>query len=322
MKKPRLLILLILISGYLQSQTDSTISFIAYWNIGDQYKYELVKEKYREKNGEVVKNDSNTYLIDFKVIDSTKKSYTINWKYNNYLKDTINVDQELANIIKELEKIEINYDTDELGSFLQIHNWKDIKKTMERLEKYLIDINPSSDSINLKRLMKPMEKAYKSEEGIQNLLFDELQYFHWLFGIELNIYDTLEYEDFIPNILGGEPFRTNSVIYFDSIDFENTTCSVIQKSSFNQADFQSFMKTLIDDIISRTSTPKEEREKQIAEMKTVLNNAEISIEDLNYYVIDYYYGVPIYIYSERYFEYKYQETRIEQKSSVEIILIE
>lgn len=322
MKKIRLIILLILISGNIYSQNDSTIAFIAYWNIGDQYKYELIKKKFREKNGEVIKNDSNTYLMDFKVIDSTKNSYTINWKYNNYLKDTIKVDEELTNIIKDLEKIEVNYDTDEFGSFLQIHNWKDIKKTMERLEEYLIDINPSSDSINLKRLLKPMEKAYKSQDGIENLLFDELQYFHWPFGIELSIYDTVEYEDFIPNILGGKPFSTKSVIYFDSIDYENTTCSVIQETSFDQTDFQEFIKTLIDDIISRTSTPKEEREKQITEMKSILDEAIISIEDINYFVIDYYYGVPIYVYSERFFEYEYQESRIEQKTSVEIILLE
>lgn len=80
MKSKFLLLSFLLTSLFSFAQIDSTkVQFVAYWSIGDSYDFKVTKVKQQWKEGKQTKDEKRSYTANFKVIDSTATSYTIDW---------------------------------------------------------------------------------------------------------------------------------------------------------------------------------------------------------------------------------------------------
>ena len=136
------LLVLLIFTISLFGQTDTTkVAFIAYWSKGDSYDFKVTKVKKQWTNDKLTKNDSTQYIANFKVLDSTEKSYTLQWSFKNLLasnyRENLNKlyeDKQAVNdIIKKYDVTKVIYKTDEYGEFLEIINWKDISTLMSNM---------------------------------------------------------------------------------------------------------------------------------------------------------------------------------------------
>ena len=83
------LYLLLVVCFSVYSQTDSTkLTFVAYWEVGDSYNFKISKSKKEWRDQELIKNDSSQYIANFKVLEATATSYTIQWSYTDQIVDT------------------------------------------------------------------------------------------------------------------------------------------------------------------------------------------------------------------------------------------
>jgi len=142
MNKTLTLLILLVFTIPLFGQTDTTkIAFIAYWSKGDSYDFKVTKIKKRWTNDKLTKNDSTQYIANFKVIDSTEKSYTLQWTFKNFLTNSYRENlnklyenkQAVNDIVKKYDVTKVIYKTDEFGEFLEIINWKDISSLMSNM---------------------------------------------------------------------------------------------------------------------------------------------------------------------------------------------
>ncbi|WAC03008.1 hypothetical protein N7U66_05095 [Lacinutrix neustonica] len=245
MNKLLSLILLLIFTTPIFSQIDTTkVSFIAYWSKGDNYNFKVTKIKKMWTNDKLTKNDSTQYIANFKVIDSTEKSYTIQWSYKNYLINTykenlnkIYEDKKAVNeIVKKYDVTKVIYKTDEYGEFLEIVNWQDISKLMSNmlgeLEKSIQARKPDKLK-EVKQAMKPLAEIYSSKDGIEQLILYELQYFHFPFGTEYDLNSPFEYEQELPNMVGGEPIKGNAKLSIVEVDFEEFYCVLKEEVELN-----------------------------------------------------------------------------------------
>lgn len=322
MKQKITLLLLLFISLMSYGQIDSTkVAFVAYWSIGDDYDFKVSKVKREWRNDVLTKKDSSQYIANFKVLDSTEKSYDIQWTYKNNIVSTFQQeakkifdDKEALNqILKKNDLSKVIYRTNELGEFIEILNWKELGESIKLLQQEMLNSferkNPEK-VIELRNAINPIIEIYSSKQGIEQLAINELQFFHFPFGLEYDITAPIEYEQEFPNLLGGSPIKGNATLTFEEVDFENSFCSIKEQTVINSDDTKRVVKELFTKMKMDDSNAKE-----------TIDNAIFDITDLNYYQFYYYPGVPHYIYGGRKFIFKMENTDIEKIEELFIELI-
>ncbi|GAB5465558.1 MAG: hypothetical protein Kapaf2KO_09940 [Candidatus Kapaibacteriales bacterium] len=286
-----ILVTFILSYSHCTGQNDSiTVPFVSYWAKGDSYDFKVTKIKQQWKEDELAKNDSSSYLVNFEVIDSTETRYIIKWSYKTNLRG-FNIPENLIDRFSKYQMTEVIYQTNELGEFLGIENWEEIASMMKGLFTDLIVLLSEEESTKkeeLEKAMQPLIRIYESKEGIEQLVFKELYFFHFPFGLEYDINEPIEYEEQLPNMFGGKPIRGNAKLYFEEVDYENSYCIMIQEMELNPEDTKEIVLTLF----KRMGL-------QDKEMKKAMKTAKFDITDYNRYEYYYYPGIPINIETNR-----------------------
>ncbi len=287
-------LILFLFTTPLLAQSDSTLSFIAYWQKGDTRKFKVTKKQQQYKNDELTKNSTNAYVVNFKVLDADKKSYLIEWTFENTL---ISSNQMPADFFKGLEKyryLTIKYRTDENGTFQEILNWKEFAGLMNELFDKIPAGMPQKEAENFKKVMVPLRQMYTSREGIEELVLKEIKYFHWPFGVQFAVNDTLTYEESLPNMMGGDPVKAKGSMYFEQVDFRKSTCRFINELVLDQEDARRLITQSLDKLMAQASR-EAGGEKKREEMRKLFAEMKMDIRDYNSFSYQYDLGWPILI---------------------------
>ena len=296
------------------SQTDSTkVAFVSYWSVGDSYDFKISKitKKWDKDNQE--KEDREEYVANFTVIDSTDDSYTIRWKYENELKNTYQIPDELAEKFSKYSVTEIIYKTSEVGDFVEVVNWKEISKSMNGMFNDMISVLGQKDK-KLKKFLEerfePMKEMYSSKEGIEGLVLKELQYFHYPMGVEFDYSEPLLYDDEIPNLLGGGLIKAKGKLTISSVDHEEGFCIMKQELNLDTED----TKKLILDVFKTLKIEGAEADK-------MLKTAIFTINDNN--IFEYYFnpGIPHRIETLREMNVNINDTKMKRTDQVIIELL-
>ena len=322
MNKQISLILLLIFTTSLFSQIDTTkVSFIAYWSKGDNYNFKVTKIKKMWTDDILTKNDSTQYIANFKVIDSTENSYTIQWTYKNNLintyKENLNKIYEnkraINDIIKKYQVTKIIYKTNEYGEFLDIINWQEISdltsKMLGELERS-IQIRKPDKLKEVKQAMAPIAKLYSSKEGIEQLLIDELQYFHFPLGSQYDIDKPFEYEQEFPNMVGGDPIKGDAKLSIIEVDFKEMYCVLKEEVKVNPDDTKRHVIMFLKKMGIEGNRAEE-----------IMKTAVLDILDLNYYQYYYEPGIPHRVYGSRKTKLNMENTKVENFEELEIELI-
>jgi len=286
-------VLLICFSSTSFGQQDTTkVPIVSYWEKGNQYNFKITKVEEKWKEGKMVKNDTSSYIVNFLVLDSTETEYTIKWSYETNLQE-FELPDNIKRKLSDYRITEVIYKTSEVGVFLGIENWEEVSKMMNDIFSVMLDEVSKEDRSDeekekMKRVMEPLVEVYKSKQAIEQLVFKELQYFHFLFGIEFSVNEPIVYEDELPNFLGGDPFKGETKIYVDSVDFDNSFCVVNYEMKLDPVDTKNMLKSLF-----------EKMKLEDAEMMETLEKAKFDIMDNNRFEFNFYDGVPINIEAKR-----------------------
>jgi len=144
-------------------------------------------EIFKIKKADTTSRETTKYDLEITVLKADEKSYTVEWIYKNITNDSENPTiKKLMNITKDLNVI---YKTDELGSFVEVVNWKEIKeytqKALSSLKKDFKDI-PEMDKV-----LKQMEATFSTKEAIEATSIKDIQQFHTFLRIEIQIWGSL-----------------------------------------------------------------------------------------------------------------------------------
>lgn len=309
-------LLLILIMGLLTipllSQDDSTkVAFVAYWSVGDSYDFRITKSKQNWKKDILVKNEHQSYISTFKVVDETDTSYTINWSYETDLENNFFVPAKLLERFSKYKTTEIKYRTSELGRFLEVLNWREVSDIMNNMFDDILEIVGENDNKKqeyLKNVLLPFKQMYSSKQGIEVLVLKELQYFHFPMGMEFDITEPYTYDEVLPNMLGGNPLNAIAIIYFEDVDFENGTCIMKQELSLDPVS----TKIMLTQLFTRMKLNN-------YSVTKALETAVFKVDDINTFKYYFNPGIPIKIESKREF---FLDINNETATGVEKTIIE
>ncbi|MGI6304789.1 MAG: hypothetical protein ACOXZQ_02805 [Bacteroidales bacterium] len=292
MKKIALLIAFAAIATTSLCQVDTTsVSYVAYWSIGDSYDFRVHKTSMQWSGDSLIKNDISEYIANFEVVDSTSTSYTVVWTFSNELANTWDIPDEMLEELSKYSLTEVVYTTTELGEFTSIENWKELGEMMRSMFSDIFRVLTKDSGEEYDKLMqtaRPIIDMYSSKEGVEQIVFPELMLFHFPFGAMIPVADTISYEDLLPNLLGGVPIRADAKLWFEEVDFEEERSVLVQESKLNTDDTMDLLRSLFDRMGLKDASLTEALETAVYEINTSAR--------YEYY---YYPGVPINIESEK-----------------------
>lgn len=193
---------------------DSTAQVIGYWEIGEQETYSVSYETYKVKDTDTTDRELITYDVGITIIDSTEKTYIIEWDYKNFDVETNNPLME--KIIKTSEDIKVQIQTDEFGSVLGVVNWEEVRDYM----------NISMDSVRVefekipevKKIFDQISNQYQSKEAIEgNAIKDAIQFYSF-HGAQYTLNEELTGDIQLMNNYGGKPFDTKLTVKLEDIN--------------------------------------------------------------------------------------------------------
>lgn len=197
--------------------SDSTAQVITYWDKGEKQKYYITAEKIKVKGTDTTSREITTYDVEITVLKADDKSYTIEWLYKNITNNSENPTvQKLMNITKDMKVV---YKTDELGVFVEVVNWKEIKAYIQKAISTLSKDFKELPEMN--KVLKQIEATYSTKEAIESASIKDIQQFHTFHGAKYKLGEVLEGQLKVPNIYGTEPFDSDFTVYLDEINEED-----------------------------------------------------------------------------------------------------
>lgn len=278
-------VIVFFVTTNLYSQNDTNkVAFVSNWSVGDIYYFKITQINQHWTDNSLTNDQKQEYIAKFSVIDSTENSYTINWSYEKNIGEAYNIPENLRNKFSKYNLTEIKYKTSEVGTFIEILNWKEIGESMNNMFDDLIEIPDVKDEKKKKALetsLNRLRQIYSSKQGIEQLAFKEIQIFHMPLGIEFDINEPLFYDEELPNIFGGYPIKAKAKIYFEEVDFDENFCIFKQDLNLDPIDTRRIFMQIFETMNFNDKY-----------MENALNESFFDVNDHN--TFEYYYnpGVP------------------------------
>ena len=223
--------------------TDSSATCIAFWKNGETRMLQIKHGKEKYDSSVLTSKTVVTYEAHLKIIDSTTDGFTIEWIYKNFKSTNID-DKSIAGMNTIMEGLKILYKTDDVGSFSELLNWKEVRDFSFNTIEHTISSKSENKITNA--ALNQLKAMFQSKENIEAVLIREIQLYHTPYGTEYNIRgETIETE--LPNISGGAPFPAIITVKLNTLDLKNDFCNV----SLNQIIDKGKAGPIIVDLLKR-----------------------------------------------------------------------
>jgi hypothetical protein len=197
--------------------TGSTVQVIGYWDKKETMTYTITDEKFKVTGIDTTKTQSITYDVIVTILDSSAKSYKIDWFYKNYAIDSDN--EMLKKLTAMSEDMHVIIKTDEMGTFVEVVNWKEIRDYINKVVSNLK--NEYKDIPKMDAVFDQLTKMYSTKEAIESFSIKDIQQFYFFYGGKYDIGVDNEVKTQLPNPYGEKPFDSEITILLDEVDTIN-----------------------------------------------------------------------------------------------------
>lgn len=202
--------------------TESSVTVVSYWVIGEQHRFACTHTEEKIGEGDDGKRVAH-YNIDMSIVGADDTSYFIEAKYNNITIDT-GADYAEQLMAQLMEGFVVKYRTDELGALQEIKNVDEIKAYL--LKGYDMAIAQYKGKSVYDSLLQLKEYLASDEMVLQAC--EEITMLHFFHGGEYNRVKPGYGESEFPNVFGGPAFPAQAKIEVTKVAEDRSSFHVTQ----------------------------------------------------------------------------------------------
>lgn len=260
-----LLFLLLLISNHnLEAQvlTDSTVTMIAFWNLGADISYEVTQVEEKLEAG-VQTTKSTIYDLKISVIDSTADNYLVRWSSSN-VKTDYELEESEKIMMDLCADIPLTIKTGALGNFEGIEDWEGMADMFDEVMNRWLETKEEYPD-TLVNYLKNFASSIMGSQEQANYWSREPRIFYQFYGVPISRTEEMEGVKFYTNPFLKTQMEGYQIVKLTDLDLENYI-AVISSNSGIEGDKA---KALMLDFF-----------KQNSEQLGIESPEEISIEDM------------------------------------------
>ena len=231
------------------NMNDSTAQVVGYWNKDEKQSYIITQEKIKIKNSDTTSREFYTYAVDITIVDSTANSYIIDWFYRDY---EIQSDNELKQKLSSIaEDMTVRIRTDELGTFQEVINWKEVRDYILKGAKML---KKETKSIpNMDKVIKQLEGVYSTKQSIELGAVKEMQQYYTFHGAKYELGEEYNADMQAANLYGGDPFDTKVTVWLDELNIDDNNFIIRMQQT---VDSEQLTNAAFDYLVNMAETMK------------------------------------------------------------------
>jgi hypothetical protein len=192
------------------------IDIDAAWQEGDTRSYELTT--YRKDSGGEGQEQERRVATDIQitVLDSMDTGYALEWVYgeSRLVEPATPVLPSLEEFLQQPAGLRIEYATDRFGAYRELRNVEEVQSFVEAMMEQILDqmAEAGGSEEEIEGTRRIIQQLLSDPTGMETLFLQEVQLFHALNGFLFDSLEPIQYEDLLPNALGGEPIPSQVTI--------------------------------------------------------------------------------------------------------------
>lgn len=206
------------------------------WQAGETHKLELTKSRERYKDGKRELAVTGVVPVQVEVLEKSQAGYVIRWTYGKaeFESDGAPVDPLIARLSNLTDNIRLEFKTDPRGSVTELINKEETAALYQRAITQVFDWMRENGlpEAAIAQVGQSMT-ALASPDAVGPLALEEPSLFHLAVGGSYTVGARREYEDLLPNPLGGEPFPSKAFFLLTEVLPEENIAVVEWEQAFD-----------------------------------------------------------------------------------------
>ena len=190
------------------------------WKAGETRSYERVKSRRRTRGGKETQHVSGRTPVDLKVIEATDKGYVVRWTFGKTTSDDPGAERDpvARALVGLVEGMHVDLELDREATVLGVRNWKELQTKGRSIVETLAEARPGLDKETADRLRPALLAMMATRGQVEQLFTREPQPFFLAVGRTYTPGKPFEFDDTLPNPLGGPPFPAKARLGLKSYD--------------------------------------------------------------------------------------------------------
>lgn len=276
-----LIILCLPLCGFEKAPPQS-VEIIPHWNEGDRI--ELIVTRVRDKslNGQSTRSGKTHTRFSLAVLHASPQGYLVGWTVGATTFDLPTPSESvLRQVVGLMQGMQIVLQIDSRGAITGVQNWETLRsELLKNLDGLLADTSNAqrrkADQALMENLRAQWDTMFSTRAQVEQVCTRDARIYFKVLGRTYRRDQPYEYQGFLDNPLGGDPFPTRADITLKSLDDRSGQAVLHWNQSADRAQTDRIMWSIVKDLATR-------RGKQVPDdgfMKTVAleTHAEIEID--------------------------------------------
>lgn len=258
------------------------VEIIPHWKEGERF--ELIVTRVRDKslNDQTTLSGKTHTRFSVEVLRADTQGYLVGWTVGATTFDVPAPSESvLRQVVGLMQGLQIVLQIDPRGAITGVQNWEALRSEMlKNLDGLLVKTSHAqggkTDRALMENLRAQWDTIFSTRAQIEQVCTRDAQIYFRVLGRTYTRDQPYEYQSFLDNPLGGDPFPAHADIVLKSFDGRSGQAVVHWNQSADREQTDRIMRTIVKDLAAR-------RGKKVPEdgfMKTVTleNHAEVEVD--------------------------------------------
>ena len=278
-------IILVLISLPLLGLIDvpnHSIEVLPHWKKGETFRLEVTRSRVKSADGKSTITGKTHTDFTIEVLSANDDGYHVGWTAGETKFDSPSQAEHsfLGQVVNLMNGLQIILEIDSHGAIRGVQNWKELRATALKVLDALATTEDLQKEKPDKALMSSLRAQWESmlgtKEQVEELCAREAQVYFKVLGRGYARNEPFEYEDLVPNPLGGDAFPTHARMALKTFDKQAGRAVITWSQTADPTQVARILESMIKEMSARLGEKPLEGEFPQA----------ISMQDNNEIVVD------------------------------------
>lgn len=276
-----LVILCLPLSGF-DDVTRRSVEILPHWKRGDSFDLIMTRARNKSVDGRSTLSGKTRARVTIDVLRADDKGYLVGWTAGETtFEDPAPSESFLRQVVGLMKGMQIILQLDERGTIRGVQNWKELRSETLKVMDALLAKTPdsqkgSTDQPLMSNLRAQWETIFTTKEQVEQLCTRDARVYFMALGRRYVINEPYEYNDLLPNPLGGDPFPTRARIILKTFDRRSGQAGLSWNQTTDPEQAARILEPMIKDLAARRG--KKSPEGAFAKTISMEDTADIVVD--------------------------------------------
>lgn len=259
-----------------------SIEVLPHWKKGETFRLEVTRARVKSADGKSIITGKTHTDFTIEVLSANDDGYHVGWTAGETKFDSPSQAEHsfLRQVVNLMNGLQIILEIDSHGAIRGVQNWKELRATALKALDALATTEDLEKEKADKALMSSLRAQWESmlgtKEQVEELCTREAQVYFKVLGRGYARNEPFEYEDLLPNPLGGDAFPTHARMDLKTFDKQAGRAVITWNQTADPMQVALILESMIKEMGARLG--KKPLEGEFPQAISMQDNAEIVVD--------------------------------------------